>query len=428
VKIYLMRHGHSVEGDREDKNRTLDSIGKDQLAVMRKFFKWAEVDPEVIICSPFARGRDSAEAIRRGDTPIRVTPALQPPDVTSEADPSGAWKAVMKLAGDVKSVLVMGHSPLIEPMLGAIAFSIEPSSYEFEHGSVAYINSDESRLRWIVTPKLAAHVLGQDPKDVENPPVFAEATIQLCDSLDRSYKAKFVDPLIAQLAGALRARWSRQFKQLKRQGLPELEQALKAGSNPPLGPVLSKLRLHDKTFAKTFKRVTVEAYEGGASHAEAQLGKIQEAKKKPQYPQLPGYQKDPEELEDQLDDTSEDRVSTAIEDGFANKLGFAAIVGAVGAVLLDDSRADTVALDQVSEPYHAGGADVVDDFVDDGGEAEKTWDAEDDACEICLENESEDWISADDSFSSDDDEPPAHSNCRCSVSYRSISSSILGLR
>jgi phosphohistidine phosphatase SixA len=428
VKIYLMRHGHAAEGDRQDKTRTIDSIGKDQIAVMRKFFKWAEVEPDVIICSPFARGRDTAEGMRRGDTPIRITPALEPPELTCDCDPSGAWKSVMKLAGSAKSALVIGHGPLIEQMLGAIVFPIDASLYYFEHASVVYINTDESRLRWIVTAKLAAHVVGQEPKDVENPEPFAEATVRLCESLDRSFKAKFVDPLIAQLAGALRARWSRQFKKLKREGLPELKQAIKSGSNPPIGPVLSKLRLHDKTFARTFKRLTAKAYEGGAAHVEAQLGKIQEAKKKPKYPQLPGYQKDPEELEDQLDDTSEDRVSTAIETGFADKLGYAAIVGAVGAVLLDHSRADTVALDQISEPYHAGGADLVDDFIDDGGEAEKTWDAEDDACEICLENEAEEWISSDDSFPSGDDEPPAHSNCRCSVSYRSVESSILGLR
>lgn len=45
----------------------------------------------------------------------------------------------------------------------------------------------------------------------------------------------------------------------------------------------------------------------------------------------------------------------------------------------------------------------------------KRWIAVDDPCDICSENEADGAIPVDETFSSGDDAPPAHPNCRCAV-------------
>lgn len=44
--------------------------------------------------------------------------------------------------------------------------------------------------------------------------------------------------------------------------------------------------------------------------------------------------------------------------------------------------------------------------------------AEPDCCEICQDCEDEGWIDQDAVFSSGDDEPPFHPNCKCDVEYK----------
>jgi hypothetical protein len=134
------------------------------------------------------------------------------------------------------------------------------------------------------------------------------------------------------------------------------------------------------------------------------------------------------DLEDELDDTTTDRVGGIIDKAFATPLAYAAMVGLIRDEFQSwaeagdgkTSRAETVALQEVSTAYHDGGRDFVDDWRGGNGPVEKRWNAEDDACEECLENETEDFIDSEAPHSSGDDEPPAHPNCRCEEEYRAV--------
>jgi uncharacterized protein with gpF-like domain len=52
------------------------------------------------------------------------------------------------------------------------------------------------------------------------------------------------------------------------------------------------------------------------------------------------------------------------------------------------------------------------------GRDQKQWQASGDACEVCQENATGDWLDINDSFPSGDDTIPAHPNCTCNVVYR----------
>lgn len=441
MKLCLMRHCHAEEGEREDRQRGLTDLGEAQAKIMHDFLKLAEIEPDIIITSQFARAIETAEAVQRKDTPIKKTAALDPPAFTCDVDTDKAWRGILKLAGDAKKVLVVTHGPLIEPLLASVAFAF--NHIEWEHGSIAYVNTSESKFRWFVTPKLAAHILGEDPDDVENPPDLVEAAaavavelateIAFRESLNRAEKASVVDPLIGQVKKALRIRWNAQLKAFENHGLPLLKDALDARQTLPsnAGPpddekrkALAVLGIRHQQFAVKFRNATRAAYDAGADLVAGKLVKPKEATKK--HPQFPGPTREPEEVEDDLDETTEDRASTLVDHAFRDSLGYAALV--IGARQMfkgwsegENSRADTVALQEVSSAYHDGGRDYVNDWRGGNGPVEKLWETEDDPCEVCEANADMGSIDSEAPFDSGDFEPPAHPNCRCSLSYQAVS-------
>jgi len=401
MKIYLMRHCLAEEGDEMDAERGLTDVGEKQTKVMRKFLKRANVRPDIIISSDFVRAVATAEGVLRKKTEYVQSPALRP-----DGTPPSAWKAVRKLAGDAKAVLVVTHGPLVQQMLASVAFCFLDEDWEYPHGSVAYINTHQGKFRWFVDPKLAAHLVGKKPKSVENPldAEFAGATKKLAEHLLKSEKATIVDPLIAKLTTAVALRFRRQYAKLKA--------AVQSGS--PIQATM--LHLRDPQFAKVYLKVTAAAYQGGAQHTAVQLGvRLSEAAKTP-IARLPGPTRTAADLEDDLDETTQDRIANVTKSAFAQGMTIAGVLGVVGAAFADmeDSRAATIAVGEVSDAFHAGGLDV----AEEAGDIEKRWEAQPDACEICEDNEMQGWIDSDEEFDSGDDAPPAHPNCRCSIAFR----------
>jgi hypothetical protein len=174
-----------------------------------------------------------------------------------------------------------------------------------------------------------------------------------------------------------------------------------------------------------YAAATSIAYDAGAYLAQAQLPKPREAKAKPALPTLPGVDRTVTDLEDELDDTTQKQLGDTISKSYAGDLTHAAVLGLVAAQFKDwattdaagNSRADSVALNEVSEAYHGGAADFVNDWRGGNGPVLKTWETEDDPCDDCQANADMEAIDSEAPFDSGDDEPPAHPNCRCSISY-----------
>ena len=411
-------------------SRTLNDTGEMQAHAMRKFMKLAQIEPDVIVSSDFARAEDTAKILQRGDTPIKTTPFLRPGgdgSATSKAV-SDAWKSILKLAGDVKSVLVVTHSPLIQPLLAAIAFNFVDCEWIWEHGAMAYVNTGDSRFRWFVTPKLAAHLTGaEEPKDVENVESFARECLALAESLDVAYKSATVDPLIAWLKSATAQRFRKQKSRVLRT-VKKFAGAWNETNHVPLQMAMqSALNISDSRFANRYATATMLARYAGADHVRQQLSGFKEAAG--DAPDIGPPKRTAKDLEGELDKTTDKEMGDKIAAAFApgSPLSMSATLGAL-AKQFDQysdgvdgqmSRAETVATNEVSSAYHDGGATVV-KLVPHTRDIEKIWQTEDDPCPTCEANASMGWILADQPFDSGDDTAPAHPNCRCSVDYRSI--------
>jgi phosphohistidine phosphatase SixA len=482
VKIYLMRHCLTDPGEQMDAARTLNDIGIEQAHVMRKFLKAVHVKPDVIVCSDFARAHDTAKIIQRGDTPLKTTPLLQP-----DGDASKAWKAILKLAGDAKSVLIVTHAPLIYPLLEAVAFAFSDSrAWVYTHGAIAYCNPQSMpQFRWYVPPKLAAHIVEhKHPKEVEAPlgesadfqvregsvyteagfeawmalpeekrlawiqeaearmraaslsfspkpdptylKLFGEGALAIAENLRRAHKAAVVEPLIDKLKRATQKRFRRQWRRVKlamRKLKPRWDVVTYSEVRSNLQAAIV---IHDPAYAKVFDAVTTAAKAAGRKHVTEQLSP----------PNVTAHTREAKipfrmtiaaaDLEDDLDNTTDRETGNKLRHAFADAavpLGFAAVLGQLrdqfaqyaDGVDGQTSRAESVAVTEVSGAYHDGGAEAA---AEVDGAVLKSWDTEDDPCETCQANSDQGEIPEDGTFDSGDDEPPAHPNCRCSVSYR----------
>ena len=426
MKLYLMRHCLTDDGAQMDADRPLDDVGRQQAKVMRKFLKLADVQPDVIIASPFLRTQQTAEAMQRKQTPVKLSAALEP-----DSTPTKALAAILKIADGAKTVLVVTHGPLIQLILAAVAFNFVDEKWNFEHGSIAYVNTDDSRFRWFVTPKLAAHLVGKNPKKVEAAEVrlqLAAGMLVLAEHLLKVEKASVLDPLIARFRKTLKVRWSKQRARV----VKAVRDTAKLKTGPLDVPTVKQFATNalggaDGKFINRAAKIRGVAYDLGGSHVALSLYRTIEAKKKTDDLLLPGlaaaYLAD---LEAQLDSTSATRIETAI-DSLGENPTLEAVVQAVNAEFNAWSaapseqvaRAETVALDAISRAYHDGGADLARMHAAiTGADVEKHWDPQPDACEICLGNEADDWLPEAAPFDSGDFIPPAHPNCRCGLSYR----------
>lgn len=448
MKAYIMRHCLTGDGATMTASRPLDDVGEQQAKVMRKFAKMADVEPDIIISSDFTRAVDTATIMQRGDTPLKEIVQLRP-----DGDPSKAWKQITRIVAALDkdpddgapSVLIVTHGPLVQKLLASVAFCFD-DYFSFHHGAIAYVNTHECRFRWYVNPKLAAHLVGEDPKEVENPvgeafmhwdsddwsdPLYA--SVLLSENLMADARRQTIEPLRNQMRTAVTQRWKKQLKRVRR----ALRTHNVEDADTTSAVLATAVPFRDPFFSKIHNRIKGDAYQAGVRHAAAQMGveiggAVQgieaAAPKKPKIPapDLESINQQGYDLEATLDRTTVDRAHTAMMalDPFT-VAGAAVVMNAMYKGFTDPgngklSRADTVALDTVSNGYHAGGKDTVASATDAGMTVEKHWDIGAEGCPICQDNEAEGWIGADETHASGDDEPPAHPNCDCSEVYRTV--------
>lgn len=394
MKLFLMRHAHAEEGARDDAKRGLTKKGREQCDVMRQFIKDAGLKFDHVLCSMFKRAIQTERELKLLNTHGTTTNALSP-----SADVVDAWEAIQEYVdpdkGEDTKLLVITHHPLIEKLVSSIAFGFSPDVESFAHCTLLRLDThplpDEVHpLRWIVTPNLANRL-----QEAE----LIEAAGRVQKHLGHAEKSHMVDPLIAKMADAIARRFRSQARTYKRYGSIDL---------PPTV---------DTVFRQAFRRLTKAAYESGAWYVEQSLDGTREAQKPKRT--LPGYDRDAEDLEDEIDQTSHDEL-TSITYGAIAAAGLSAIKKAGIAKLNEwtQQRTQMIALNEISKPFHAGGSDVVIEIRKEGRHVERHWDTQDDPCELCQENEEAGWIGEDEQYPNFPEGPPGHPNCQCSESYR----------
>ncbi len=160
-----------------DGTRQLDAKGIKQSNDMAKWLVGQIGRVDIVICSPFARGMQTAQIMAKAlGAHVADSKMLEP-----DGKPEEMWKEIERLAQQSKDVLVVGHDPSLNALLLWLCDlnygkpESDPPEVRFEHAAIAHVTVLPSpRLRWLVDPKL---VIDADQDELE------EAALALADQI-----------------------------------------------------------------------------------------------------------------------------------------------------------------------------------------------------------------------------------------------------
>ena len=155
MEIYLVRHGAAFSKE-EDPERHLNNDGVDQCHLTGRALKRLEIQLDLIVSSPKARARQTAEIIAEevgySRAEIKITEALEP-----TALPKDTISYLNDFA-DVKRIMLVGHLPLLGHLASELLINTSQISFYFEPGAVCQINTEQPHafagdLCWFLTPE-----------------------------------------------------------------------------------------------------------------------------------------------------------------------------------------------------------------------------------------------------------------------------------
>lgn len=155
MEIYLVRHGAAYEKE-EDSERHLNNDGVDQCHLTGRALKRLGIQFDLIISSPKARARQTAEIIAEevgySREEIKMTETLVP-----TAFPKDTISYLNEFVG-IKRLMLAGHLPLLGHLASELLINTSQISFYFEPGSVCHINTEQPHtfagdFCWFLTPE-----------------------------------------------------------------------------------------------------------------------------------------------------------------------------------------------------------------------------------------------------------------------------------
>jgi phosphohistidine phosphatase len=164
MEIYILRHGIAEEahGGMRDADRALTPEGAKKLQHVLRRARAIEVQPPLILTSPYRRARETAqvaaEALRNGSS-LLETPALTP-----DSSPEAVWDEI-RVHKSEDQIMIVGHEPLLSSVY---AYLLNAASVQIDvkKGSLGRVDVDRFSgqprgvLRWLIYPKLAGEAVG----------------------------------------------------------------------------------------------------------------------------------------------------------------------------------------------------------------------------------------------------------------------------
>ncbi len=156
MQIYLLRHGvaEDAKPGRPDSERALTGEGRDKLRRVLKRARSADLNPSLILSSPYRRALETAAVAAeflgyKGET-VR-TDALVP-----EASPFDTWEEIRNRK-DERAILLASHEPLMSSLA---AFLLDSPALQVDMKKAALVRIDCDRfgskaagvLKWMLTP------------------------------------------------------------------------------------------------------------------------------------------------------------------------------------------------------------------------------------------------------------------------------------
>src|ERR1035437_1052652 len=156
MQIYLLRHGiaEDAKPGHPDAERPLTAEGREKLRRVLKRARTADLDPSLILSSPYRRAIEpaavAAEVLAYKGEIVR-TPALVP-----EASPFDAWEEIRTRKNE-RSILLSSHEPLMSS-LAAVLLDSPALHVEMKKADLGRIDADRfgpkaaGVLKWMLTP------------------------------------------------------------------------------------------------------------------------------------------------------------------------------------------------------------------------------------------------------------------------------------
>jgi phosphohistidine phosphatase len=158
MQLYLLRHGiaDDPKPGRPDSERALTDEGRAKLRRVLKRARSADVNPSLIVSSPYRRAVETAEVaveVLRYAGEIEKSRAFVP-----ETQPREAWEEI-RLHSSEDSVLITSHEPLLSSLT---AYVLGAPSVQVDMKKAALVRIDLDRfgaeprgvLKWMLTPGL----------------------------------------------------------------------------------------------------------------------------------------------------------------------------------------------------------------------------------------------------------------------------------
>ncbi len=159
MQVYLLRHGIAEEGrhGESDSARALTSEGRKKLRQVLQTASKIDVQPTLIITSPFKRAIQTAEIAKHMfDHKEEV---LQSNALIPSSTPEQVW-AEIRTYRNKPSLLLVGHNPLFSDLVRFLLHSPD-LQIDFKKGALMRLDFERispqpaAVLRWYLTAKVA---------------------------------------------------------------------------------------------------------------------------------------------------------------------------------------------------------------------------------------------------------------------------------
>ena len=156
--LYLLRHAKSSWKDASlrDFDRPLKGRGREAAEQIGKRLGSEQPPPQLVICSPAARTRETAEIVlKHSNLKADVLFDLR----IYEASLSDLLQVVADVPGDKQAAMMIGHNPGFEELVAFLSGehrhmpTCALAKIALEVGSWKDVKAGEGSLEWFITPK-----------------------------------------------------------------------------------------------------------------------------------------------------------------------------------------------------------------------------------------------------------------------------------
>ena len=156
--LYLLRHAKSSWKDDSlsDFERPLKSRGRDDAKLVGKTLASEEPRPELIICSPAARTRETLKLVLK-KSGLTVEPRFD--ERIYEASLRDLLQVISEIPDDVSVALMIGHNPGFEELLSYLTGDLRRmptaalAKIKLDVASWKDVRPSEAKLESFITPK-----------------------------------------------------------------------------------------------------------------------------------------------------------------------------------------------------------------------------------------------------------------------------------